>query len=109
MEEAKAAAVKLRTLIGNLPESQLPSTQFLGETLRMLVELEDYDAVVEIAEVSLSIDENQPDTMYIQAFAQFKLLQTDSAKERTAALRVRFPRLPEELEDALSELERSLR
>mmetsp|Transcript_19769 Transcript_19769/g.36402 ORF Transcript_19769/g.36402 Transcript_19769/m.36402 type:complete len:285 (-) Transcript_19769:313-1167(-) len=108
IDEAKATASTLRSIISNLPEGQLPTTQFLGETVRMMFEVGDFEAAIEIADISLSMDENQPDIMYIQAFSLSNLVQTDSARETLRTLKAKFPNLPADLEQAVRELGENL-
>jgi hypothetical protein len=108
LDEANEAGKHLHSIISGLPEGQLPSTQFLGETMRMLIELQNFEAALDIAGISLSIDEHQPDALYIQAFAQFKLQQHDDSKESLILLRAKFQTLPEELSVALGELEQQV-
>lgn len=57
MQEAKEAFDQVKLIIADLSSSKLPTVSFLGETCRMGIEVEDYQAVADIAEVTLALDE----------------------------------------------------
>ena len=49
---------KVKLILRSLGESNFPSISFLGETLRLCVELEDFEGGEEVSEMALSIDDS---------------------------------------------------
>ena len=107
MQEASEAMNKVKLILRSLGESNLPSISFLGETLRMCVELEDFEGGEEVSEVAVSIDDSMNDVIYMVAFIKFKLGKHEEAREALSILAERQD-LDDEIRAAAEEIEREL-
>ncbi|CAG9335146.1 unnamed protein product [Blepharisma stoltei] len=104
--EARDAMEKFKTILLHCGVFNLPSSQSLGESSRTLVELEDWDGVLFVCDVGLSIDDTQNELIYMQAFALYKLNRKQEASELLDFLSQK--QLDSELQEAVSELHKSL-
>lgn len=71
------ARVAMNTVVETLEKAKadnLPSIEFILESMRNLIELQDFEAVLNVGDVGLGIDENNVEAIYMQAFAHCKLM-----------------------------------
>jgi hypothetical protein len=105
LPEARAALDQVLLLLQNLGESNMPTPEFLAETARMFVELEAWPQVVDVTSIGIHISE-EPDLLYMHAFAKYKLGSVEECRDAVEVLREKLKEDPDvEIAEALAELE----
>ncbi|CAG9329884.1 unnamed protein product [Blepharisma stoltei] len=106
-QEAKEAMEKVKLLLEKAKHDSLPSIEFILESMRNLIEIEDFDGVLWVGDIGLSMDEDMPEIIYMQAFAHCKLGRKKESGDLIEILSGKM--LDPELFSALEELKQELR
>lgn len=104
--EAQVALNRVKLILENCEGEQMPGCELIGEIVRGLCEVGDYEGLIVVSEIGLNMDNTQNDVMYMQAFGLMKLGKTEECLEVVRVLKGR--ELAQEILEATREIEESL-